>query len=115
MNHMSVHLKNKVLTEILKNQPVFVALFNNDVEINAASYTRQVGSFTEVVEGQTSNSSDILYAIATEPWGDITHVGLYDAKTAGNLLFKSQAEFTKNIDVSSQYKIPKNYLIVRLK
>lgn len=112
---MSNYLKNKVLTENLKNIEVYVALFNNDVELTTASYTRQTVTFTDVTGGQLSNSTDILFPIATEPWGDITHVGLYDANTAGNLLFKSQAEFTKNIDVSSQYKIPKNYLIVRLK
>ncbi|MDP1394759.1 hypothetical protein Q8G28_15345 [Lysinibacillus capsici] len=115
MNHMTVYLKNKVLTDNLRTTPVFVALFNGDVEVTAASYSRQPASFTTPTDGQTSNSADILFPIATETWGDITHIGILDAKTGGNLLFKSQAEFTKNIDVSSQYKIPKNYLIVRLR
>lgn len=115
MNHMTVYLKNKVLTDNLRTTPVFVALFNGDTEVNAASYSRQPGIFATPTDGQTSNNADILFPIAAESWGDISHIGIYDAKTAGNLLFKSQAEFTKNIDVSSQYKIPKNYLIVRLK
>ncbi|WP_025114172.1 phage tail fiber protein [Lysinibacillus fusiformis] len=115
MNHMTVYLKNKVLTDNLRTTPVFVALFNGDIEVTAASYSRQPASFTAPTEGQTSNSADILFPIAAETWGDITHIGILDAKTGGNLLFKSQAEFTKNIDVSSQYKIPKNYLIVRLR
>lgn len=115
MNHMTVYLKNKVLTDNLRTTPVFVALFNGDVEVTATSYSRQSAGFTVPTDGQTSNSADILFPIATETWGDITHIGILDAKTGGNLLFKSQAEFTKNIDVSSQYKIPKNYLIVRLR
>ena len=115
MNHMTVYLKNKVLTDNLRTTPVFVALFNGDVEVMAASYSRQSAGFTVPTDGQTSNSADILFPIAAESWGDITHIGILDAKTGGNLLFKSQAEFTKNIDVSSQYKIPKNYLIVRLR
>ena len=115
MNHMTVYLKNKVLTDNLRTTPVFVALFNGDIEVTAASYSRQPASFTAPTEGQTSNSADILFPIAAETWGDISHIGILDAKTGGNLLFKSQAEFTKNIDVSSQYKIPKNYLIVRLR
>ncbi|HBJ00046.1 MAG TPA: hypothetical protein DDY89_02550 [Lysinibacillus sp.] len=115
MNHMTVHLKNKVLTDNLRTTQVFVALFNGNVEVNAASYSRQPAGFTAPTDGQTSNSADILFPIAAETWGDITHIGILDAKTGGNLLFKSQAEFTKNIDISSQYKIPKNYLIVRLR
>lgn len=115
MNHMTVYLKNKVLTDNLRTTPVFVALFNGDIEVTAASYSRQPGVFASPADGQTSNNADILFPIATESWGDITHIGILDAKTGGNLLFKSQAEFTKNIDISSQYKIPKNYLIVRLR
>ncbi|WP_069508528.1 hypothetical protein MKY08_15220 [Lysinibacillus sp. FSL M8-0337] len=115
MNHMTVYLKNKVLTDNLRTTPVFVALFNGDIEVTTASYSRQLGVFASPTDGQTSNSADILFPIAAESWGDITHIGILDAKTGGNLLFKSQAEFTKNIDISSQYKIPKNYLIVRLR
>ncbi|MDM5250323.1 hypothetical protein [Lysinibacillus sp. G4S2] len=115
MNHMTVYLKNKVLTDNLRTTPVFVALFNGDTEVNATSYSRQSAVFAVPTDGQTSNNADILFPIAAESWGDISHIGIYDAKTVGNLLFKSQAEFTKNIDISSQYKIPKNYLIVRLK
>ncbi|MGE8080518.1 phage tail fiber protein [Peribacillus loiseleuriae] len=115
MNHMSVYLKNKVLTDNLRTTPVYVALFNNDVEVSKASYARQAITFITPTDGQTSNSADVLFPIANESWGNITHIGIFDSSTGGNLLFKSPAEFVKAIDVSSQYKIPKNYLIVRLK
>lgn len=115
MNHMTNYLKNKVLTDNLRTTPVYAALFNSDVEVAEASYLRQTVAFVAPVDGQTSNSADVLFPIANEAWGDITHIGIYDAATNGNLLFKSPAEFIKNIDISSQYKIPKNYLIVRLR
>lgn len=113
MNHMTNYLKNKVLTENLTN--TYVALFTDIAEVSKASYKRMPTTFIAPVEGQTSNTTDILFPIATEMWGDITNIGLYDSATGGNLLFKSPAEFVKTIDVSSQYKIPKNYLIIRLK
>lgn len=115
MNHMSTYLKNKVLTDNLRTTTVYAALFVGDAEVNKASYARQAVAFIEPTDGQTSNNSDVLFPIATETWGAITHVGIYDRVTSGNLLFKSNAEFIKTIDVSSQYKVPKNYLIVRLK
>lgn len=113
MNHMSTYLKNKVLNESL--QGVYVSLFNEDKEVVKASYKRQSSAFVPATEGQTSNNADILFPIATESWGPITHIGIYDSLSGGNLLFKSPAEFIKIIDISSQYKIPKNYLIVRLR
>lgn len=113
MNHMTIYLKNKVLNDNL--QGVYVALFNGANEIEQPSYQRQSVSFIESNDGQTSNNEDILFPIAAEAWGDITHIAIYDSETGGNQLFKSNAEFVKNIDISSQYKIPKNYLIVRLR
>lgn len=115
MNHMSVYLKNKVLKDNLETPTVYAALFSGETEVAEASYARQSVDFLTSTEGQTSNSADVLFPIAGEVWGDITHIGIYDAPTAGNLLFKSPAEFIKSIDISSQYKIPKNYLIVRLR
>ncbi|WP_369899736.1 hypothetical protein [Bacillus manliponensis] len=115
MNHMSVYLKNKVLTDNLRTTPVYAALFNGDVEVAKVSYKRQRVIFLLPVDGQTSNDGDIFFPIAAESWGSITHIGIFDNVTGGNLLFKSNAEFIKTIDVSSQYKIPKNYMIVRLK
>lgn len=113
MNHMSNYLKNKVLDTNLVG--VYIALFNEDVEVSKASYKRQSSVFVSATEGQTSNNADILFPIAGESWGPITHIGIYDSLSGGNLLFKSPAEFIKTIDISSQYKIPKNYLIVRLR
>lgn len=113
MNSMTDYLKNKVLTEKLQN--VFVALFNEENEISKSSYLRQSVVFTEAENGQTTNNADILFPIAQENWGNITYVGIYDSEADGNLLFKSSADVIKNIEISSQYKIPKNYLIIRLR
>lgn len=115
MNHMSVYLKNKVLTDNLRTTPVYVALFAGETEVVSVGYTRQSATFIAPVDGQTTNEVDILFPIATSLWGDITQIAVYDALMVGNQLFKSPAELIKTIDVSSQYKVPKNYLIIRLK
>ncbi|MCB5007529.1 hypothetical protein LGW19_10125 [Streptococcus mutans] len=115
MNHMSVYLKNKVLTENFIDTPTYVGLYNGDEEVAATSYERQPVSFNAATDGQITNSKDVLFPIAKETWGAITHVGLFDATSNGNQLFKAPAEYVKNIDVSSQYKIPDHYLIVRVR
>ncbi|MER2039725.1 MAG: hypothetical protein ABS944_16380 [Solibacillus sp.] len=115
MNHMTEYLKHKVITDNLISRQAYVALFNENNEIVQTSYVRQSVTFNTPANGQASNNADILFPIANENWGNVTHIGIYDAITGGNLLFKSPAEFIKTIDISSQYKVPKNYLIVRLR
>lgn len=121
MNHMTNYLKDKLLGASLRGVPftspttVYVALFNGETEVSKVSYQRQLGVFADTSNGQTSNNTDILFPIATESWGAITHIGIFDQLEGGNMLFLCPAEFTKTIDVSSQYKVPKNYLIIRLR
>lgn len=110
---MSNYLKNKILDENL--QDVYVALINNGSEINKPSYKRQKVSFSNASEGQTSNNIDALFPIAEEIWGDITEIALFDSESGGNELFRSEPEIIKKIEEASQYKIPTNYLIIRLR
>ena len=107
---MTTYLKNKVLNSNLRE--VTVGLFNGETEVTAESYARQASTFTAADNGQTSNDKEILFPVATTSWGNITHVGIFDS--ADNLIFKSLADYEKTIEVSSQYKIPKNYLIIRI-
>ena len=107
---MTTYLKNKVLNSNLRE--VTVGLFNGETEVTAESYARQASIFTAADNGQTSNDKEILFPVATTSWGNITHVGIFDS--ADNLIFKSLADYGKTIEVSSQYKIPKNYLIIRI-
>lgn len=115
MYHMTDYFKAKIFNDNLRNKDVYVSLFSGNSEVNQASYKRQKATYGEPVEGQIVNSEDIVFPIAKESWGDITHIGIHDAATGGNLLYRSPAEFVKTIDVSSQYKIPKNYQIVRMR
>jgi len=128
LSQLSDYLENALLNAVLRNTPyispakVYVGLFTTDPtdadtgsEVAGGAYVRQVASFTAPVDGQTSNSNEVLFPIAMANWGTITHIGLYDAAAEGNLLWHGPLEFQKTIDISSQFKIPQNYLIVRLK
>lgn len=128
MSPLSDYLENALINAVLRNTAysspatVYVALFTSDptdagagTEVSGGAYQRMPVTFTAPTDGQTSNSADVLYPIATENWGAITHIGIYDTQTEGNLLFHAPLEFSKTINVSSQFKVPQNYLIVRLK
>lgn len=47
----------------------------------------------------TSNNGNLVYPAPTGPWGQITHVGVYDASTAGNLLFWAPLTAAKNVNL----------------
>jgi hypothetical protein len=51
--------------------------------------TQSAGSVTASsgTGGQTSNNAAITFAAPTANWGVVTHFGVYDAITTGNLLF----------------------------
>lgn len=128
MSQLSNYLGNALLNAVLRNNPytspaaIYVGLFNSNIndgsmgaEVSSGGYQRQPITFTEPADKQVSNNSDILFPIAASNWGTITYIGLFDSQNEGNLLFHGPLEFAKSIDVSSQFKIPRNYLIVRLK
>jgi hypothetical protein len=47
--------------------------------------------------GTTYNVNTITFPAATADWGTITHFGIYDASTAGNLLIYAPLTIARNI------------------
>lgn len=48
--------------------------------------------------GTTSNNNAITFPSPTANWGTVTHVGVYDASSGGNLLFWSALTVSKTIN-----------------
>lgn len=48
--------------------------------------------------GTTSNNGSISFPAPTANWGSVTHVGVYDAATVGNLLFWAPLAIAKTIN-----------------
>lgn len=59
----------------------------------AASTTASTGT-----TGTTSNNSAITFPSPTATWGTVTHFGIWDASTAGNLLFYASLTVSKVIN-----------------
>jgi hypothetical protein len=115
---MSDYLENALLNAVLRNTPytspveVYVALFTNDPtdagtgsEVSGGGYTRQLVTFNAPSNGQVTNATDILFPVATASWGTVTHIGIYDAPTGGNLLFHGALTANKTISANDQLKI----------
>ena len=59
-----------------------------------SGFTRASSSDIRTVE----NAANITFGVPSANWGQVTHVGLYDASTSGNLIIEAQLQFAKTIN-----------------
>ncbi len=87
---------------------LYLALFTADPtaanltanEVSAAWYSRKLtGSWTAPASGSTSNVAAITFNAVTGAQVTVTHIGVYDASTAGNLLYFSALLQAKTLDI----------------
>jgi hypothetical protein len=127
MAAMSNYLENAVINAVLRNTTytspatVYVALFTTDptdantgTECTGVSYNREAMTFGAPSNGVCSNNSSVEFDQATTSWGTITHMGLYDALTGGNLLFHGALATSKVIDAGDVFKFAPTTLSVTL-
>ena len=127
MAEMSNYLEQALINGTLRGTTytapttTYLALYTNDptdadtgTEITGGSYVRQAITFSSPSGGATSNSSAIEFPQATADWGTITHVGIRDAVTSGNLLYHSALDTSKAIANGDIFKITSTNLSVTL-
>ena len=127
-NYLEVALLNAVFRGTAFTSPanIFVALYTSNptdadtgTEVNAAEYARQTVTFTEPTQdaqgrARISNSNEIVFPIAQSNWGTVTHIGLRDAATAGNLLYYGPFVTPKAVNVNDQLRIVPGDLVITL-
>lgn len=126
MSAASNHAETLALTWLLTTgsatRPTawYVGLFTSDptdagsgTEVSGNAYTRKAVAFT--VSGDTAtNSGTVTFDPATGSWGTITHIGIYDAATTGNLLFHGAVTVSKQIDSGDTFQISTSNLSISL-
>jgi len=127
MAEMSNYLENAVINAVLRNSSytspatVYVGLFTSDptdagsgTEVSGGSYARTAVTFGSPSNGVTTNSAAVEFPQATASWGTVTHIGIHDASTAGNLLFHTALDASKAIATGDIFKIASGNLSVTL-
>jgi hypothetical protein len=110
MSAMSDYLENEILDHILGTgaytmpTTVYVGLstgsFNDDnsgTELSGSGYARQSIAFGAASGGTASNSGNVDFPAATGSWGTVSHFGLFDASTGGNLLIHGALTASKTV------------------
>jgi hypothetical protein len=127
MAEMSNYLENALINATLRNTSytspsvVYLALYTDDptdadtgTEITGGSYARQSITFGAPSNGTSTNSAAIEFPAATANWGVVTHVGIRDALTSGNLLYHTALDASKTINNGDIFKILTSNLSVTL-
>jgi hypothetical protein len=68
-------------------------------EVSGSGYTRKVATFAAASTpgGTTSNSGAVSFTASGGSWGTITHMGIFDASSGGNLIWHGSLTASKTI------------------
>lgn len=102
---------------------VYVALFTSDpaddasgteVSTSGTAYVRKAVTFGTVSGGSVSNSANVTFDAATASFGTVSHIGIFDASSSGNLLFHGALDASKSIDTGDTFQITTGNLTVTM-
>ena len=124
---MSNYLENALINGTLRGTTytapttTYLALYTTDptdadtgTEVTGGSYARQSITMGAPSNGVSTNSAAIEYPQCTLTWGTVTHVGIRDALTSGNLLYHTPLDTSKTISTGDIFRIAIGNLSVTL-
>ena len=114
----SDYLENKILEHVLKNTAytspttVYAALYTaapsdtgGGTEVSGSAYARTAITFGAAASGAIANSAAVEFPVASGGnWGTITHFGIFDASSGGNLLYWAALNASKVVNDGEQFK-----------
>ncbi len=118
MAGFSTHLANAIINYTLRGQAMpaipgtYFALFTADptdaftagTEVSAGWYTRKAtGAFAAPSSGTTYNAARVDFNAVTGAGITITHVGMVDAVTGGNLLYSEALSTPKALAINDVF------------
>ena len=123
-NTFETHTLNYLFTTTSVTRPTawYIALFTSnpaedasgtEVSTSGTAYARQSATFT-VSGNEATNSAAIEFPTATASYGTVTHIGVFDASTSGNLIAYAALSTSKAIDTGDVLRINSAELDVTL-
>lgn len=120
--------EQKILDHILRNTAFpsvnpYLALFKSNPgeggivsgEVSGGGYVRQPVVFSEISsEGEMKNSAVVTFPEATDAWGLITHWGIMDSQSGGNMILYGDVDEAKQVGKSDLIKFNQGNLTVTI-
>ena len=122
---MSNFLENKLIDHVFRNTTynqagtVYLALFESDPtdantgsEKSGGGYARQPVTFVAPTDGGSSNSADIIFPAAIGDWSVVSHIGIMDAATGGNLIMHQILTNPVTVLDTNNFRMPLGQLTI---
>lgn len=140
-NYLATTLFNQVFRNTAYTRPtkVYLALYTSNPtaadtgqEVTGGGYSRQevvfgaptsenysiyhptTGQQITVSKRTIKNSADVVMPTATADWGQVTHMGIRDASTGGNLLYFGALETPRSILTNDIFKMLTGQIVLTL-
>jgi|TARA_B100001093_G_scaffold67721_1_gene57770 hypothetical protein len=118
MSALSDYAENKILDHLLGTSAytfpsqAYLGLSTGSLgddasgtELSGNNYSRVAINFDAASGGTTDNSAAVEFAAATGSWGSVSHFGIYDAASSGNLLVHGAFSAAKTIGSGDILKV----------
>jgi hypothetical protein len=83
-------------------------------EVVGNGYVRKAAAFAAAAAGSASTNATITFDAATGNWGTVSHISIWDASSAGNLLFHGAVTTSKTIELGDTFQISAGNLTISL-
>ena len=131
MSAATNYLENEVLDHILGEgardftspATLYIGLFTavadgeagSVTEVSGNAYARTAVNFNVASGGSSTNDGAVTFPTASGGnWGTITHAGVYDASSSGNLLFYGALTVNKTVTDGDTFQIADTQLTISL-
>lgn len=85
---------------------------NSGTELTGNNYARKAVTFASASSGSISSNAAVEFNAATGSWGSVSHFGIFDAASSGNLLFHGAFSSAKTIASGDVLKIASGSLTI---
>lgn len=124
-NYLELKLLDHALGTAAFTAPsaVYLGLFTSDptdadtgteVTTIGSAYAREAITFGAASGGSAASNATVTFSAATANWGTITHIGIYDALSGGNLLFHGAVTTSKTIESGDTFQVSSGNLTISL-
>jgi hypothetical protein len=122
-NEVLDHVLGKGTRDFTSPANLFIGLFTavsdgeagTVTEVSGNGYARTAVTFNTASGGSATNDGDITFPAASGgSFGTITHIGVYDASTAGTLIFYGSLSASKTVDDGDIFQISDTNLTISL-
>ena len=81
-------------------------------ELTGNNYSRKAITFASASSGSIASNANVEFDPATGSWGDVSHWGIFDASSSGNLLFHGSFTSAKTIASGDILKVASGSLTI---